>query len=120
MDKLRTVILAPYHKQAGPKFVLTTFDTGRTDALGKSIIAYEFREQGKMNNIFAGDDFHCSPLHAIDSDECVYGLLGFLTLRPGDVEVWYFKDYTASQHVFVQQHAEHVAHEIERRFGRKE
>ena len=117
MDKLRTVILAPYRKGAGPKFVLTTFYTGRTDEIGKPIIAYEFREQGKANNIFTGDDFHCSPLHAIDSDDCVYGLLGFLTLRPGDVEDWYFHDYTLAQQSFRDNHAEALALEIENRFG---
>ena len=119
MTKLRTIVLSPYRKSAGPRFVLTTFDTGRTSQDGKAIISYEFREQGKADNIFAGDDFHCSPLHAIDSDECLRGLLGFLTLRTGDVEIWYFKDYTDKQRAFMEAHAESLQGEVERRFESK-
>jgi len=43
--------------------------------------------------IFKGEDFGCSPMVAIDSDECLRSLLGFLTLRDGDVEDEYWKDH---------------------------
>lgn len=39
-------------------------------------VGYEFRTVSKT--LFAGVDFGCSPLHAIDSDACIYALMGFL------------------------------------------
>ena len=39
-------------------------------------VGYEFRTASKT--LFAGVDFGCSPLHAIDSDACIYALMGFL------------------------------------------
>ena len=67
--------------------------------------------------LFEGEDFGCSPLHAIDSDETIAALLGFLTLRPGDTDSEYFADYTPRQLEFCDQHAEALAWEAEVRFG---
>ena len=39
-------------------------------------VGYEFLTASKT--LFAGVDFGCSPLHAIDSDACIYALMGFL------------------------------------------
>lgn len=47
--------------------------------------------------LFCGDDCGVSPMHAIDSDDALIGLLSFLTLKPGDTDEEYFADYTAEQ-----------------------
>ena len=85
-------------------FSLYLYDTFTRDGYGKSILAYQFFEKDKK--IFEGDDFCCSPLHAIDSDETFKALLGFLTLRPGDTDEEYFDDYTERQMEFANEHAE--------------
>ena len=73
-------------------FRLELHDTYCTDALGKCRLAYELYHRDQL--VFEGDDFCCSPLHAIDSDESVAALLGFLSLRPGDTDSEYFDGYT--------------------------
>jgi hypothetical protein len=51
--------------------------------------------------VFAGFDFHPSPLHAVDSDATVEALAEFLALRPGDVEDDFFAHYTDSQREWI-------------------
>ena len=114
-DKLREVRLSPYRRGCGPAFRLVTYDTGRTDSMGKSILGYEFFEGREL--LFAGEDFHCSPMHAVDSDDAVASLLNFLTLRPGDTDREYFDSYTPRQMEYAEQHAETLACEVMARFG---
>ena len=52
--------------------------------------------------LFAGEDFRPSPMHADDADETLRGLLGFLTLRPGDTDREYFADYSPAQLAFAE------------------
>lgn len=134
--KLRHVIFKPYSVfkpySAGPaippQFSLWTFDTGKSDAAGRTQVAYLFkmstyvwhsskRLRGHTRTIFAGTDFYCSPLHAIDSDACVKSLMTFITLRPGDTDAEYFKDYSEAQRDFAEQHAEALSLEVLHRFG---
>jgi hypothetical protein len=68
-------------------------------------------------DIFWGEDFACSPMHAINSDDCIHGLMGFLTLRPGDTDPEYFENYNAKQKDFCSKHAEALAAEVSYRFG---
>lgn len=79
-------------------FTLRTWDTGKTRN-GRTLIAYELRKPAGAV-LFSGSDFCCSPLHADDSDEALRALLGFLLLRPGDVDRDHFASYTADQLVF--------------------
>lgn len=103
-NHLRNVTLRPYRDQS-ISFTLNTFDSGRTDNLGKSILEYRFQgPDGKI--IFEGADFHCSPMHAIDSDAAVRALLSFLTMQPGDTDAEYFESYTQEQLDFASEHAE--------------
>lgn len=88
-------------------YVLTTWDTGRTDSLGKSAVGYQF-DDPHGETLFEGEDFYCSPLHAIDSDEALRSLLGFLTLKPGDTDKEYFENYTPKQMAFAQGDAEYL------------
>lgn len=114
MERIRQVRFTPYRKGAAA-FTLTLFDTHQTDSDGKSILGYELRQRAAT--IFAGEDFHCSPLHAIDSDEAVKDLMGFLTLRPGDTDAEYFEKYTEAQLDFASEHAEALSLEVMNRFG---
>jgi hypothetical protein len=71
------------------------FDTYQSDRYHKPILAYRLHDGGRL--IFEGADFHCSPLHAIDSDETVAGLLSFLSLQPGDTDPESFSSCTLQQ-----------------------
>ncbi len=46
----------------------------------------------------------------LDGDQTVRGVLGFLALRPGDVEADYFDRYTPEQLAWRDQHAEDLQH----------
>lgn len=81
----------------GRKWQLKTWEhdctCGRYD---RTYLGYELiTPEGEV--LFTGDDFGCSPLHAIDSDNALRALLGFLTLRPGDTDREYFDSYTPAQ-----------------------
>lgn len=76
-------------------FSLRIYHTGRYDRYGKSVLAYRFRDRGKL--IFDDSGFSPSPMHCDDSMETVYALLGFISLRPGDTDSEYFDKYTPSQ-----------------------
>jgi hypothetical protein len=125
---LRVVRFKPYRAGMGPTFRLTTWDTRRT-GYGKSIIGYrlELRRNGLPDSekpgrayttLFEGEDFGCSPMYGIDSDEAIDGIMTFLTLRPGDTDPEYFANYTPEQLDYCSKHAEVLASEVERRFGR--
>ena len=106
MDKLRCVTMRPWVD--GPTFTLTTWDTGRTYRNGPQwCIRYELKEDDCV--IFSGEDYGCSPMHAIDSDDCVRVLLSFLVLRPGDTDEEYFEDYTAEQLEFAETYGEYLS-----------
>ncbi len=66
--------------------------------------------------LFEGEDYGCSPCHAIDSNESVIGIMEFLTLKPGDTDSEYFADYTPVQLEFCQQHTEALGCELHNRF----
>lgn len=85
-------------------FSLNLYDLFKTDKYGKSVLGYEFYLDGEL--IFEGNDFHCSPMNAIDSDEIVAALLGFLALRPGDTDKNYFDDYSLKQMQFANDYGE--------------
>jgi hypothetical protein len=76
-------------------FTLKLWDTHRQDRYGKPILAYKLFDDGRL--IFKGEDFHGSPLHAIDSLDTVEALFAFLTLRPGDTDPEYFANYSPRQ-----------------------
>ena len=90
-------------------FTLTLFETN-TERL-----EYVFKHNKKV--IFQGRDFRPSPLYAIDSDETIKDLMGFLTLKPGDTDKEYFQDYTTEQMNFCEQFAEDLQMIIFDRYG---
>lgn len=97
---LRTVHLNGYE--------LTTWDTYRTDHFGKSILGYRLTNPSGLI-LFEAEDFGCSPLHPIDSDESLRGILTFLCLRPGDTDAEYFENYTPEQMDFANGDAESLS-----------
>jgi hypothetical protein len=117
---LRTVRFSPYRRGAGPTFTLTMRDAGTTDNRGVTTIAYRLtmREPGASKSavIFDAADYHGSPSHADDSDQNVEGLMGFLTLRPGDTDAEYFESYTDEQRAFADSHAESLSACVDWRF----
>jgi hypothetical protein len=77
-------------------FRLEMWDTFRTVRGGpQERLAYQLFDGERL--IFQGDDYGCSPLHSIDGDESVAGLLSFLSLREGDTDPGYFDNYTPDQ-----------------------
>lgn len=118
-DFIRTCVFSPYRD--GPRFRLRVWDTHRTDSYGKSVLGYSLflTKPGTLLELFRGEDFHCSPMHAIDSDDAIAGIMGFLTLRPGDTDAEYFKDYTQTQLDYCNEHAEALACEVSNRFGER-
>ena len=130
-EVIRRVVFRPYRKGQGPTFTLTIRDAGerwhdngqRRTHLAYRLSMTESKYTARMKYrristlLFEGQDFSPSPLHAIDSDAAVVGLMGFLTLRPGDTDRDYFDKYTPEQWAFVEQHAEALSADVEARFG---
>lgn len=108
----RTVRFTPYRKGHGPSFTLRMFYTGMLGEYGKQAIGYRLVSQGKV--IFEGRDYyaHCDAA----SNAAVEGIMGFLTLKPGDTDPEYFAKYTPEQTAFAEQHAEHLGYEVSHRF----
>lgn len=115
MELIRTVWIRPYPKGEGPIFRLLLFYKG-TEKLSYD---FDMLEAGKKTELFNGDEYRPSPLHAVDSDESVLGLLHFLTLRPGDTDDEYFKNYTPVQLDYCVKHAEAVYAEARSRFTKE-
>ena len=115
-ELIRTVVFTPYLKGMGPVFTLKLYDIFKRDELGKHSLGYRLLESG-YGEVFTGTDFNCSPMHAIDSDDAVKGLMCFLTLRPGDTDEEYFDSYTDDQLDYCNSHAGALSSEVYGRFG---
>lgn len=129
-EVIRRVVFRPYRRGQGPTFTLTMWDAGerwdghqRRNYLSYRLTQTDSRYTPRMKYrrvstvLFAGDDFSPGPMHAIDSDAAIAGLMGFLTLRRGDTDLEYFDKYTPEQWAFTEQHAEALSAEVEARFG---
>lgn len=71
-------------------------------------IGYEFRDPQDVV-IFQGEDYGVGMGSSTDDDASLRGLLGFLTLRPGDTDSEYFRSYTPAQLDFCRTHAEELS-----------
>ncbi len=86
--------------------MLFLYDTHQMKA-NKSRLAYELYDETFGDcPVFRGEDFGCSPLHAIDSDQAVAALLSFLSLKPGDTDQEYFDDYSPQQVEWAESYGE--------------
>lgn len=121
-DIIRRCLFRPY----GPGktvFTLVMWDTHRVDSTNHTKLGYRLmlREPGaKPVTVFEGKDFGCPSCTAIDSDECVNSLMGFLCLQYGDTDREYFDGYTELQHAFREQHAEYLGYEVQARYEREQ
>jgi len=116
---LKKCYFRPYRKNMGPTFTLITYALGYDYSHGKERIGYSLsmHENKKTIEVFNGNDFFCSPSHAIDSNECIKTLMGFLTLRQGDTDQEYFDDYSLIQLDYRDNHAEALSMTVCDRFG---
>ena len=76
---------------------LLTWETRQRFRTGQLIVGYAFYEPGIEEPLFCGEDYGCSPLDCVDSDNCLRGIMGYLTLREGDTDREYFDNYTERQ-----------------------
>lgn len=121
----RTLRFVPYRKGMGPTFTLIVSDGGvRSDSKFRGFerqhVAYELRMKpvGRRSVVlFQGDDF--STPYGVDpeSDEAVCGLMGFLTLKPGDTDDEYFEKYNSTQLAYAEEYAESLSLEVMNRVG---
>jgi hypothetical protein len=82
-------------------------EPGRWLQDGKTPIGYRFYHHDQL--VFESDDIAVPAGQTLDGDQTVRGVLGFLALRPGDVEADYFRGYTPTQLAWRDQHAEDLA-----------
>jgi hypothetical protein len=122
MERLRTVRFSPHRKGMGPTFTLTTYDAGTKyeDGITRNYLGYALtmREpNGIKTLLFKGKDIGLPPGTAIDSNESIRAVMGWLTLKPGDTDSDFFAKYTKSQLEFCAEHAEALSCEVANRFG---
>ncbi len=87
---------------------LQIWDADKQMSTRQECVAYRLTNPNGLV-IFEADDYGCAPSSSIDGDECVRGLLGFLTLQPGDTDEEYFYKYNATQWEFAKGSAEELS-----------
>lgn len=96
--------LASWHD--GP-YRLHLFTSHETDEFGHTALSYQFRHNGDI--VFDGGDYRPGSGIALDGADSVSGLLGFLTLRPGDTDWEYFAAYSPCELLWAIEHAEELS-----------
>jgi len=84
---------------------LRIWETPNRAATGQTQVAYRF-EHPEHGVIFEGAEYGVAPGTCIDSDDSLRGLMGFLTIRPGEDDRELFRDYTPEQLAWAEAHAE--------------
>lgn len=74
---------------------ITLWGTGIRDKWCKQICDYSMKVKGKV--LFKGTDFCPSPFHKLTTKAPWVDLAGWMTLKEGDTDQEYFKDYTKEQ-----------------------
>lgn len=110
MEKLREDKFTPYRPGCGPEFTLVLWDANGRMSTGQRRLGYELRMDGQV--LFKGEDYGCSPMHAIDSDKAVEALMSFMCLPKGGTDAEYFDRYTQAQLAFRDEHAEALYCEV--------
>jgi hypothetical protein len=84
------------------KYYLVIWDTYAVDDQhGHSHLGYRFVGPGGVV-LFQGTDLGIPRGVAVDSDEVIDSLLGFITMCPGDTDDEYFENYTPKQMEFAE------------------
>lgn len=91
-------------------YTLTMRQTDKRDSTGHILVKYSLTDD-KHRVLFEGDDFGASPMHSPESKESACALIDFLTLKPGDTDSEYFKDYTPEQMTFATGPAEYLGYD---------
>jgi hypothetical protein len=91
----------------GTDLRLHTWDANKRFSTGQETIGYALYEGETL--IFAAEDCGVSPMHAIDSDRALCGLLTFLSLKIGDTDRDYFDAYAPDQLDFSQRRGEEIS-----------
>lgn len=116
---VRTVRFQPYRRGAGPTFTLRLYWAGQCDDAGRCVLGYKLTSERKV--IFQGADYCAHVRHSLETDRSIVdGIMGFLTLRPGDTDDDYFAAYTPEQRAYCDAHAESLSCEAMTRFGEGE
>lgn len=116
-ELVRTIMFVP--RDRGPKYTLKLFDINKRTKAGGWYLAYTLSraENGKRETLFSGEDFGTSPMDAVDSDSTVRGIMGFLTLKRGDTDADYFRNYTPRQLEWRDAEAEELQMTVYDRLG---
>lgn len=101
--------LTRHFRTSSHRYTLKMYETDSTD------IAYRLTQDGK--ELFKGRQYRVGAGTCADSDDSVRGLMGFLTLRPGDTDRDYFDDYTPEQMAFAKGDAEELGMIVRGRYG---
>jgi len=113
--KVRTVRFQPYRRGMGPTFTLQMYDGETHDHYGKSAVCFRLISAGKVifSAMTPSEAFYSH--YAVDSDGAVEGIMGFLTLKPGDTDAEYFANYTEAQFEFCSKYAETLSMAVQDR-----
>lgn len=131
---LASVVFDPYIPGGGPTFGLALTDTGRIGEYGKHIFHYKLTmtdpervsedciRPPQTTTLFEGEDYEAHlvkdhPDGHHDLNSVIRGIMGFLTLRPGDTDEDYFKDYTPEQLHYCQEWAEALSLDVMDKYG---
>ena len=79
------------------------------DVAGRPKLGYAFFPAKSRKPLFEGRDYSTGFSTSVDSDEALRGLMGFLTLRPGDTDAEYFDNYTPAQMAWAQANGEYMS-----------
>ncbi len=85
---------------------LRLYDVHGRDEAGRWRVGYVFSDPGGRM-LFSGADIYGHD--AVDSDETVRSIIGWLTLKPGDTDDEYFEKYTPEQMAFAEGPAEQLS-----------
>jgi hypothetical protein len=88
---------------------LLTWETGKRFHTRQHKIGYALWQPGHDEPLFVGEDCGVAPSDSIDGDGALRGLMGFLTLKPGDTDDEYFENYTPEQLAFAESDAEQMS-----------
>lgn len=119
-DCIREESFSPYLEGKGPTFTLRVFELGgRDSSIHHTNVGYKLTmtEGNKSTVIFEGDDVGIPNHTAIDSDDAVNHIMGWLTLREGDTDSEFFENDTEIQKEYRNNHAESLSMEVMNRFG---
>lgn len=117
MDKVRTVRFTPYRKGMGPSFTLHLYDGEARDDAGRSAVCCVLKQGRKVVFSAMTPKLAAYGHHSVDGDAAVRNVMGWLTLRLGDTDSDYFRNYTPEQLDFASTHAETLSLEVLDRFG---